>query len=525
MLLIVSAVGLPAAEEDTAARIAGHIGQISGDALYIDLGREDGLTGGDTLAVSRAGVAVGRMIVTSTARRASACRALGPISALRVGDRVTARVVSSTQPPTGGEADPVPSDGPGRRRTTGLEPANRLRGRIFLSSLLSDDLTGSGLDFAQPALYSRVTLDRIAGTPVALSARRARGSEGRRAARGGDPCRGGGADRGYELVLESDGAARPSAAALGRFTPDRPRGIGLIDGLMRRFKARAGLSVGVVGGTRPDPVDTAFRSGVTALGLVTDYERPVGEKGSATLSGALVGSYAGGEVDREYVYVEGDYNDGGRFFSSNSIELDVNRGWRGEGGGAPLTLTGAFLTARYRLRTGLTARASYDTRRAVRSLDNRAVPDSLFDDAFRRGFHAGAAWSASPRIHLSGGFGVRVRAGAANTLSGTGSVRLRQFPVAGVTTTARIALFRSMLGRGYRPTISAGLSPIHGLALNLRGGDTIYETSTGTEHNPWIGTFANYRLSRRHYLSASFTGYLSDRLRSARLFAETGLFF
>jgi hypothetical protein len=94
-----------------------------------------------------------------------------------------------------------------------------------------------------------------------------------------------------------------------------------------------------------------------------------------------------------------------------------------------------------------------------------------------------------------------------------------------MTTNARLSVFRSMFSRGYRPSAAVGFSPAPGVRVDLRGGDTIIDGGGSVTHDPWAGSTVDYRFHPRRFIALSLDARLADRLRSVRLFAETGLLF
>ncbi len=494
----------------------GSVGYISGNTVYIDAGSADGISVGDTVDVTRGETPVGKMVIVNTATNASSCEPLFPIENVRIGDRV----VTSAEVQPGEEVAQTPVT----KETTRPKRKNRLRGRIALGSLLSEDLTDSGLDFSQPTLSTRIGVNDIAGKSLQLRLRHRSRYYGRERSLTTGASRERWTHQVFELALEYAGDESPYRIQLGRLLPKAPRGLGYIDGALVEYKPRDRLSLGVTGGTRPDLLNAGFESDNATFGVFARSEYAVGGTGKASFSAAFVGNYRSGSVNREFLTLEGDYYTSSRLSTSGSLEIDMNRGWRASGEDL-LELTSMYLTARYRLNADLSANVSYDTRRSPRTLDTRSIPDSIFDDSYRKGLHTGVSWSMSPRVRMSGNFGVRFREDVDNTISASGTIRIREFPMIGMTTNGRFQLFRNMFSRGYRPTVGFAMSPIRDLMVNLRFGDSIYDIGGEVTHSPMVGSSLNYWLSRRRFLAVSFNGYLSERNRSLQLFGETGILF
>ena len=498
--------------------IRGAVGYVAGKTIYIDIGRSAGISAGDTLSVTRAGEIIGSVVVIHTASTASSCTSLSPVE-IRVGDEVTAGERALGMEMNAGRGSAVaPAEAPARRMT-------RIDGSVSLGSVLSEDLTDSGLGFSRPSLSTRLRVRDIAGRPLTLELRQRSRYYGRESRlRSGGP-----EDRWthqiYQLSLTYRPEGSPYTVRWGRILPSVPRGVGYVDGILFGYRSQRHFELGVVGGFRPDEYSADLRFDERTVGAFAAIDLEPRGSDDLELSGAFVGSYRSGTVDREVFVSEGNYSAGTSFSASGSVEIDLNRGWKREMGEAPLDLTRLFLGARYRAAEGLSLHLSYDGRRPARTADNRATPDSLFDDTVRRGLRAGVSWSASPRIRLAGSAGVRFRSGRDNTMSADGSARIRGFPARGVNTGVRFALFRTMFNNGYRPMAEIGVKPLRDLMLDVGAGDTIYDTAGEKSHDPWVTSSLRYRLTRRQFLALRFAAHMSARLRSARLSGETGIRF
>ena len=72
-----------------------------------------------------------------------------------------------------------------------------------------------------------------------------------------------------------------------------------------------------------------------------------------------------------------------------AADVDFARGWKRDSGADAVRLTSLALTGRWQVRRHLAVTAGWDDREPVRTWETRALPDSLFRDAGRRGLRAG----------------------------------------------------------------------------------------------------------------------------------------
>lgn len=500
-------------------RVRGTVTYISGSSVYVDVGTSSGITSGDTLLVVRGRAVIGPVVVSAAARHSSSCSPLVPILDIRVGDEVTASAEQVSEPET---PEPEPEKVVITSRSV---PANQVSGRLSLGSYLSRDLTQSGLDFTRPSLSAVLRMRRLGGTPLALEFRQRVRYLGRESESNVSLEEDRWASRVYELALVYEERGNPLALRFGRFSPEGARGIGYLDGALARYALTERLTVGVAGGVRPDYFDAGIDTREKAFGIFTRYDRKTSAGRMISASAAFSGTYGDGTVSREFFFLEGSYAAGRRFATRNSVEIDLNRGWKRSDGRPALEVTGLFLTARIGVLEDLTIGVSFDNRKNLRTLYNRAVPDSLFDDALRRGFHTSVSWKFNSKMRVDGSFGIRARQGFDDTISGSGALRIADFLGKGLSLNARLSVFRMMFTQGYRPSVGLGFPRLGDLRLSVSGGSYIYDVGGSKVSHPWMESSADYRLGRNVTASAVFWSYLSSGLKSARLFMEVSYLF
>ena len=520
LILLTGLTAISALSREQMGEVRGEVKYVSALSVYIDIGEAVGLSEGDTVEVRRGEATISHLIISSTAAHSSSCSPIGSIRDIRIGDTVVGKVRTVEEPAQTEGAGPRAAAG----KKTRIKP-NLLTGRVSLGSLFSEDFSNSGLGFSEPTLNTRFRLKNLAGKPLSLNFRQKVRHVGRQRSSNALPDADRWIKRVVELALTFEAEGRPVRLSLGRFFPSRVRGIGCIDGGLVEYEVKDKISVGAVGGLRPDYFDTGFRTDEKMFGIFTSYEMGQVKGRAFHLSASYLGSYRDGEVNREFIYLEGNYSRGAKLSTYNSIEIDLNRGWKKSSGESLFQISGVYLSARYKLRDYLSITSSFDNRKNLRTLYNRSVPDSLFDDAIRRGLRAGVSWKLSERIHATGNFGVRFREGVDNTLSASGGLRVRDLFVDRLILNARISVFRTMLTRGYRPYVGFHFPTYHRLMLDISTGSYIYDSGGQVSSYPWVGYTVRYELNGRTYLSSSLWTYLKGGLRSARLFSEIEYLF
>lgn len=179
----------------------------------------------------------------------------------------------------------------------------------------------------------------------------------------------------------------PLGLALGRQFSPSLSSVSLFDGALLEYR-RDGWGAGVFAGTQPNPVTYSVSGDVREYGGFVEIHNRPGVERRWGLTGGAVTSTEHGTTNRDFLYVQGRYDD--RAFSIFvTQEADLNRDWRKTAEGHSWTMSSTFATVRYRFGEVFALRAGWDNRRSVRLYRDFVSPETDFDDRHRRGYWAG----------------------------------------------------------------------------------------------------------------------------------------
>ncbi len=244
------AVAGPARAQEPRAAV---VTQVAGQNLYLDAGREAGLTAGDTVGVRRTalGPQVGLFAVIGATRTTAVVTYAGAPFPLTRGDTVYLGVRAPVAPaPVAAAARPAPVAARVTPSLTGAMGVEMAGTHTTTLGLGADPVTSSQ-DFATPALRLRADLDDPAGhrrLTVNLRAERRVGPTGLF-----DPAT---SIRLYDIHL--DQGAGPARFTVGRFLSDFDHASGFWDGGALRVGRERGLSLGMAGGFEPVRTNEGF---------------------------------------------------------------------------------------------------------------------------------------------------------------------------------------------------------------------------------------------------------------------------
>jgi hypothetical protein len=178
------------------------------------------------------------------------------------------------------------------------------------------------------------------------------------------------------------------ALQAGRIYPAKLVGIGATDGFLGRYRFGRQHELGALGGFQPRPGTLEFDANLKKIGAY--YTRPFsikeGIRGDGLL--ALVGQYAGGSIDREFVYlrVGSRYMNLLNFQLYHTLDIYRNGGVYQRSQLQPISTQFSLNVTPVEM---LRVSVRYTARRQVLYQNSTTlVPDSLFEDELRSGLYS-----------------------------------------------------------------------------------------------------------------------------------------
>lgn len=471
---------------------------VAGSSVYLDAGRERGLSEGDTVSVGGAGGV--RLRVTAVSSRRAVCEPLptaASSAAPRVGDPVyfrrgpsdsgsaTAGTAATTAPPSDSSAAPPSETAPALRSMGGRRA---IRGRFGVGYLRVD---GAGTDYSRPTADLRVEGRTAWGAPIDFVA----DVRGHRLERAGATES---AARVYRLsatMAAGDGGRRFTA---GRQSLPLATAPGQFDGASFEMAGHT-WSAGLFSGFEPLRYGYDFDPGILWTGLYTGAR---GRSGTRQWGFTLGGmdAHDHGIPSRAALFAQGTYRDS-RLSLLAAQAADLNSSWKQARGEPSVSSTSTLVTANARITRAVTLIGGYDGRRNVLLARDRETPETAFDDRFREGGWAGLSiepgWSS--RVD---GTARWTSGGAAGTAwAWSGALERRSIPPLDGRLSLRSSRVESDLETGW----------LHAATFSVRaGGSSEIAFTAGTQsmrdpfletvrHSAWQGVDADFGFGARWY--------------------------
>lgn len=505
---------------------------VSMENVYLDGGSADGLTVGSRLHVLGTNGAKAELEVVFVAAHSASCKVIGTIDMVKAGDRVVlvsqlmadstgaenTDVVVPAIPDTTITAKPLPR---------AKRPASPASGSVsFVFSHWNDD-TEPDLDFTQATTRLSLKARRLFGEEMTLTIRgRGRFDQRARALSSGLDDNDW-SNKVWEFSLAYDDPRSAFAFSAGRILSRRVGAIGYLDGLLLETRLARTLRLGLFGGASPDWMYDDPRITLTRTGGYLAFSSGTPSTQSVEQAIGLVGEYHGGEVNREFLLVQGRFTRGGIWGFSHSAEIDINRDWRKARAGKSMELSNLFLNSWVRLSDKLRFGINYDNRTNYWTYETRSMVDSLFDDHLRQGVRGQVDFVLPGQWFVGGSTGYRKREGDSSpTWSYSGSLRKTNLFIQGITASALYASFDGPTTHGSNYTFRLNRS-FSRYSLGAALGAYLYNTDglADKRTNHWVEISGQADIGRHYWCGAQFQSESGDDLKGYRILGELGYRF
>jgi hypothetical protein len=228
----------------------------------------------------------------------------------------------------------------------------------------------------------------------------------------------------------------------------------------------------------------------------------------------LVGSYVEGEINREFLYLQG-YYDTPRFSAYLAQEIDFNRGWKSEAENSVISPTSIFGNVRYRVTPQFTLSGGIDSRRNVLLYRDYIDPLIEFGDAFREGFWA-AAEASLPWLTVGANARFARGGSAGDGESYSLLIGSSRLPVAWLDVGGRATYYNSDRAKGQLYSLALGASVTPAIHILLDGGlrqETGLLSTVAETQLIWYGVNFDIAFARHWLYLLSFeqtTGGIED---------------
>jgi len=514
-----------------------HVKYISDGAVYLDAGRnaglEDGMLlhlvpadpdGNTTEAVRfRSEDPVADLKVFSVADSSSACEIVTAREELQVGDvayltpgsiheredhKNEAEAVNYPAVITFSYGDPLDEEIRERTVPHKLSPIdNRVRGRFGF------DYGGirepGGLSATMMGLVLQADMTHIGGTHWnftgywrgRLNTQTTGGSLGIPPATLTDLL-----NRTYHLGLYYQNPDSAITLGVGRLYLPWAPSLSTIDGGYIGRRLTRTITVGLFGGSTPDPTSWSYQPNQHIAGTFVNYEHGSLDEQRFSITAGLATTSIAWHVAREFAFFENTVSWNRRFSLFNSLQADASRT---APGGAQFNtgVTQSFTTARFQPVTRLTFNLNHNYFRNLPTFDPALISTGLLDQYLFQGLSGGA------RVELPYHVSASMDVGRSKTSTDTAQswnqlydVALGEIRGTGLRLDLRYSKFNSSFGQGSYKAASISKTLADNLRVEVQGGrQSLNSLFTSNGGSSFVNSLVDWSFSPRYFLEGGYT--------------------
>ena len=509
-----------------------HVKYVAEDAIYIDGGKGAGLVEGMVLTLKHPGdptangsdlanrPAIAEVSVVSVSNTSAVCEIKektsdilrGDVALLSQGDQdklVQTRTLGPTrkypQVIAFSEGDPLDEEVREAVPKPPLPEVNRARGRIGLDYTYISSRGSTVLNTSQIGGVVRADITRIGGSYWNLNGYW-RGRINMRTGSTTSPVPQSVFDlvnRTYTIGLTYVNPQSHLVAGVGRLFLPWATSLDTIDGGYGGVKIGKHTTIGIFGGTTPDPASFDYNQDRRLAGSFVAFEGGSFDGVRFTSTEGIAVSAIEWKEDRQFVFSEN-----GLFYKRylsiyHSAQADKQRL---PTGGTTEGLSRSFATLRIQPFSRLSFDFNHNYFRDVPTFDANLVGTGLLDKFLFQGFSAGARVELPGRISVYNNFGQSNKSGDPNSsLNQLYGVTVARLWFTGIRGDVRYSKFNSSFGRGDYRAASISRSFKEALRLEITAGKQNFVSSLNTTTNyKLLGSTIDLNLGGHYFVESSF---------------------
>ena len=532
VLMFINIISISSANTKT-EQLRYNVKYVSAQHVYIDAGRDDNLAVGDTLRIFRDEIEIAQIEIVYVSDNSSSGKIITQTGEITPGDSAALLHPKAVKPASPeAQSDTATSI---THEYAASQPIKdkpktigRIHGRVAFQLYRYDDKSPADLDITRPTLRLVLSSQNTGIENLSFNLNMRSRQDSRSGGYSRNLAYSDWHNKIYEFSIAYGNNDSGYRVRLGRIITSNISGVGYIDGLLLESQLIGPTRICAFAGYQPEWQYAEFRTSLQKYGACVTYLRENREHYRVESTLALAGEYHGSTISREFIYMRDILTWGERTRIYHSMNIDINRQWRREKMGGPLTLSSFLLSLRYKLSQSMSTGLSYDNRKNYWTYDNRTLDEQLFDTNMRQGLRGDVNMRLRGQIFFNMGMGYKFRKDSdERTWSYLFGIRKTNL------TSQRFYL--SLNYAGFNSRITDGNNVTARLGKYFRRGDDLsvyygiyqykYASTSLSRNSKWLGLTGNFRLVGRYYLYADYQYGFGKDIHGQRLTAEAGYRF
>lgn len=323
-------------------------------------------------------------------------------------------------------------------------------------------------------------------------------------------------NRTYHLSLTYDNPYSPNRIGVGRlFLPWAPS-LSTIDGGYFGRKVSRFVTVGVFGGSTPDPTSWSYNPDQRIAGSFVNYQR--GDFNSArffSTAGIAVSSIQW-RVARQFAFFENTFSWKRYLSFYNSLQADEARtSPLPNGGSNPTGVSQSYTSLHIQPVSRLSFGINHSYFRSLPTFDPRLIGTGLLDQYLFQGFSGDVRVDLPKRISVYTSLGrSKASTDQKNALNQGYGITFGRLWNTGIMADFHYSKFNSSFGSGQYESFSLTRSLNDNFRVQLFGGRQTFNSSLSSNNNSdFLNVVADWNLGPRYFLEGNFGWYNGTTLK------------
>lgn len=317
-------------------------------------------------------------------------------------------------------------------------------------------------------------------------------------------------NRTYQIGFRYQSPYSPNTVGIGRlFLPWAPS-LSTIDGGYYGRRIGNFTTVGVFGGSTPDPTSWSYNPNQHIAGTFVSVERGDFNSFHMISTAGLAMTSINWRVAREFAFFENNLN-WKRFFSFyNSLQADNARtSPLPNGGSNPTGISQTYNSVHFQPIRLITVGVNYNYFRSLPTFDPRLIATGLLNQYLFQGLSGDLRLELPQHISLYGAVGhSKASTDTKNSLNEAFGVTFGNIWRTGLFLDLHYSKFNSAFGSGQYESVSLSKNLSDRLRLQLMGGNQMFNSSMTTNTNAkFVNATLDWTIGRRYFLEGTFGWY------------------
>ena len=310
----------------------------------------------------------------------------------------------------------------------------------------------------------------------------------------------------YHLSLSYENPTSKLVAGVGRLFLPWASSLDTIDGGYFGMHPKQGTTIGVFGGSTPDPTSWSYVPNRAISGSFVNFEGGSYEHFhySSTSGGGV--SMINWAVNRPFVFFEDTLSWGRRVGIYEAAQIDSPSG-NNKVASPGFGLGRSFFTMRVQPLSRLELNFNYNYFRDIPTANTTLIDQSLLDKFLFQGFSAGARVEVLKQVFVSTTLGRSDRSGdKSSSLNEMFGVTFNRLPFWKLRADAHYSRFNSSFGTGSYEAFSVSRQLSDTLRLEFLGGQQHFSSGvTSNSNSKFYTSTVETSLGRHYYMQGNFT--------------------